>query len=141
MRKQLSFVDRMDRLFALRLDHKPSLNDEVRAKSAIQLDSFIDQRHNLLPLNPKSNLLEFVGQASFISRFEQPRPKPPVNLDCRSDNLRREIKRENPALWFCFPVFTEFFAHFVVESFSAQRILTAKIAKNTREGRKITVYS
>jgi hypothetical protein len=80
MRKQLSLVHGMDRLFTLRFDNDSSLDNEVRTKSAIQLDPLINQRDSLLPLDPKSQLLKLVSQTSLISRFEEPRAKPSMNL-------------------------------------------------------------
>src|SRR6266849_6910748 len=91
MRQQLSRVDRMQRVFALQLHCNPSLHNQIRAESALQLDRFIDERHRFLPLNTQPNLLNLTSQASLISRLQQSRPQLAVNLDRRPNNLFRKL--------------------------------------------------
>ena len=123
MRKQLRLIYRMNCILAFEFDHNSPVNYKIGSKSACQLHGVVDQWHRLLTFNPQTTLFQLMRETSFIGRFKQAGPKPAVNLDCGSYNLRRDvdvlhIDRVSPsqiAVNFC--DLRESFANFAVKLF------------------------
>lgn len=75
--------------FALQFDGHPASDDQVGAKSALQLDAAIDQGNRLLAFDGESEFLEFVRQAGFIGRLQQSRAELSVKGDRGADDFGR----------------------------------------------------
>ena len=74
MGKQLSVVNRVQCVFALRLYHDSVFHDQVGSKAAIKLYVFVDQRDGFLTFHLHAQLLQFVGEAGFVCGLQQPWP-------------------------------------------------------------------
>ena len=64
---------------SFQFDDDPFFNQQINPVGPRQLDFSIGDVYRNLPLDSKSRLLEFIGQACFIGAFEQSRSK--VTLD------------------------------------------------------------
>ena len=71
MRQNLGKADRMQCFFAFDLDYDLVVDEQVRAKTALQFDPVVDDWNRLLASNAKSDLFEFVSQTAFVCRLEQ----------------------------------------------------------------------
>lgn len=69
MGKKLGFVDGVQRLLTFSFDDYPTLDYHIRAKAAVQFDSFIDQRHSFLSFYFETEFFNFIGKAAFVGGF------------------------------------------------------------------------
>lgn len=66
MRKELSVVNGMQRVFAFGLDNDFTFHDEVCSKSAIKLNAVIDKGHCLLIFYFQAQLSKVVSKARLV---------------------------------------------------------------------------
>jgi hypothetical protein len=85
--QKLSLVDGAKNILALQFDHDFAFDDNVSTKATVHLYAFINDRNKLLPFHSKTGFLEFLGEAGFVTGFQQPRAKLPVDLDCYRNDL------------------------------------------------------
>lgn len=85
--QKLSLVDGAKNILALQFDHNFAFDDNVSTKATVHLYAFINDRNRLLPFHSKTGFPEFLGEAGFVTGFQQPRAKLPVDLDCYRNDL------------------------------------------------------
>ena len=60
VRKQLRHIDWMHNFLTLSLDDHPAFDDNICAKTAVQLHGVVYQRNRLLPFDAQAELRDFV---------------------------------------------------------------------------------
>lgn len=103
----------MNGLFASKFNDDLAIDDEIGAKSAVELDAVMEKRDRLLSFYLFADNFEFMSQARLVGGFQQSGAECSVYFDCSPDDVVTRI------------------AH--------HKILTAKIAKVSAKNAKIPV--
>src|SRR5215831_19481380 len=75
VRKQLSFVNRRDRLDRFHFDNDLRLNEKIDPIADFQLHAIEDDGKSDLAVDSQPSLAQQMGKASLVSTLEQSRPQ------------------------------------------------------------------
>ena len=96
----MGLMDRKNVFNAFDFDNHFILDQQIKPVAAIQLNALVLDRQRALPLKGDSLQVNFMAEAFFVCRFEEPGTKRPVDLDCCADYALREffMKKFAPCL-------------------------------------------
>ena len=81
-------MNRLDVFDRLQFDDQLAIDQQIQPKAFIERNTLILDGNRLLPLNQQPALFQNFGQHRLIYRFQQPRPKIPMQLQRRIDYNR-----------------------------------------------------
>src|SRR5579859_665980 len=83
------FVNRAKSLNRFQFNNYAPLYQEIKRKSAVELDPLVDERHWFLFFESNAAKVKFVAKTLFVRGFEQARTKKFVHFYRRADDVSR----------------------------------------------------
>ena len=80
-------MEREELFNRLQFHHNPIIGENIDAIAGFDQHTLVCDRHELLANMGNLTQRQFMGIGTFVSGFEQPRPKFPMNLDASTDEF------------------------------------------------------